>query len=293
MHLPMTDCMSRHFGPWAIELQWFKNAIAALNAGIITAKAPKELSDKDFHPMVDERGIAQIEVAGQLLKGASKYGGANSILLKKQVRNAADDASAKGILLLVDSPGGTVAGTDELAREIEDAKKKKPVYAHISDMGASAAYWIASQADKVYATPTSEVGSIGTLAVVVDSSEAAEEEGYKVHVLSTGAYKGTGVEGAPISDDQLSYLQSRVDAMNSHFLDAVMRGRGKSKDVVDGWASGKVWLASEAASMGLIDGVLSADDAHKLLLEAIARDPRQAIARADRLHRIAELETRR
>jgi signal peptide peptidase SppA len=287
----LTECEARHFGPWAIELDWFRAAVVAVNRGLMVAKVRTEDEPLDYTPEIDKQGVAMIRINGAMMKGGSKYGGANSIAVKRTLRNAAWDASAKGIMLLIDSPGGTVAGTEELAAEVASAKWRKPVYAHISDLGASAAYWVASQAQKVYATATSEVGSIGTLAVVVDSSEAAKEEGYKVHVVATGAYKGTGVEGAPITDEQLSYLQERVADMNAHFLKAVAGGRGgrTPERVAAEWGDGRVWIAEKAASMGLIDGVLSFDDAYKALQAEISKDPRQAIGRAERLHRMAEL----
>jgi ClpP class serine protease len=126
--------------------------------------------------------------------------------------------------------------------------------------------------------------------VVVDSSGAAEKDGYQVHVLSTGPYKGTGAEGAPITDDQLGYLQQRVNDMNTHFIQAVAAGRGRpSQQIMSEWGDGKVWIAAKAQAMGLIDGIAPYDQTYKALQAEVARDPRQAIGRAERIHRIAEL----
>jgi protease IV len=120
------------------------------------------------------------------------------------------------------------------------------------------------------------VGSIGTMAVVEDFSGVAEKRGIKVHVISTGPYKGAGVSGAPITDAQLAYFQARVDAVNQHFLNAVSVGRDVALSRVQEWADGRVWIADAAKQMGMIDGVMLFDEAMDGLRQRIERGTVQA-----------------
>jgi signal peptide peptidase SppA len=274
--------MDQHFGLWAVELTWFRSAVAALNAGKIQptraywtngrGEPDAELQPEDVGAVgadgekrrifaLDHAGIALIDITGHMMKGSTKYGGASTIWARRQIRAAAADPEVKGIMLAIDSPGGTVAGTDELAGDVRQAGKEKPVHAHIDDLGASAAYWIAAQTYKITASKTSEVGSIGTVAVIQDLSGAAEKEGIEVHVISTGAYKGLGAPGSKVTDEHLGEIRRRVDGMNEHFLTAVAAGRGIPREVSDKWATGQMWLAEEAAKMGLIDEVMPFDQA--------------------------------
>lgn len=204
--------------------------------------------------------IAAIPIAGPMVKGTSWWG-TSTPAVRRAVKAAAADRKVDAIVLHIDSPGGMVAGTQELADAVAEARAVKPVHAYVSDMGASAAYWVASQAQTITANRTAEVGSIGVLAVVDDFSGAFEKMGVKVHVVSTGPYKGAGVLGAPVEDKHLAYVQERVDETMGYFRAAIAAGRpalsGKALDRV---ADGRVWGAAEAVDLGLIDGVGSFED---------------------------------
>lgn len=254
------SCASRHFGPWAVDLTWFQWAVEQTNRGLWAMREYEDIEAAEraapTRVAPEGDGIVRLQINGSMMKGESKFGGTNTVALRKQVRTARQDPTAKGILLEIDSPGGMVAGTDELAREVALASRAMPTMAVIDGIGASAAYWVASQCRYVYASRTSEVGSIGTMCVVVDSSAADEKKGYKVHVVSTGPLKGSFVPGAPVTEEQLQYLQSRVDETNRFFLAAVESGRKAHYDKnAEEWKSGRVWIASQAKEMGLIDGM--------------------------------------
>jgi signal peptide peptidase SppA len=206
-------------------------------------------------------GVARIPVSGTLLKrvpgwmrwfGFDVTGYAD---IEEDVKAAAGDETVKEICLVISSPGGQVAGVHEAAEAIAAARGKKTVTAEVQDLCASAAYWLASQASKISAGPNAQVGSIGVYSVYVDSSKAAEDEGFKVHVVSSGPHKGAGVPGAKITPEQLAGFQAVIDGMAKNFKDAVERGRGRARKDVDEWATGQVWLAAEARAMGLIDQV--------------------------------------
>jgi signal peptide peptidase SppA len=289
--LAVQKCAAQHFGPWMVETAWFERAVAAVKAGIfVAAHRPKAASgeEEDDSRGVAYRmtadGIAIISIEGQTQKGDSSFGGTCTVRIRQAVRQAVRDPAVKGLMLLIDSPGGTCAGTAELASDIAAAAKVKPLHAHIEDLGASAAYWIASQARHVSATPTSLVGSIGTVAVVEDSSGQLNKEGVVVHVVSTGAYKGAFSPGAPVSEDHLKYLQSYVNGLNEHFLAGVAAGRGVALDRVRTWADGRLHLAADAKAMGMIDAVCGQDAAMETLRNAVKKgssdmwNPLKAIA---------------
>lgn len=221
--------------------------------------------------LLDATGLAMIGIDGQMTKGESKFGGANTLAIRRQVRAATKDPDVRGIMLAIDSPGGMVAGTQELAADVEAAGRIKPTFAHVDDLGASAAYWVAAQTGRITASATSQIGSIGVLAVVEDTSGAAEKRGIKVHVISTGPYKGAGL--GTVTPEHLEYFQSRVDAINAHFLEAVARGRKASLARVQEWADGRTWLADQAQRMGLIDGIARFDDAVNQARAVLANQP--------------------
>jgi signal peptide peptidase SppA len=200
--------------------------------------------------------VAVIPVTGVLMKGRSSMGGTSTVEIRRAVRTAAADPAVSGILLNIDSPGGTVSGTEELAAEVKRAAGRKPVFAQVEDMAASAAYWVASQATRVFANAqTALVGSIGTYLTVYDASGAAERQGVKVLHFATGPLKGAGTMGTQITDEQRAYFQGMVDGSQAEFDRAVRSGRGLSAAGLAAVRTGAVWKAAEAQALGLIDGI--------------------------------------
>lgn len=257
------SCKAWHFGPWAIEPFWFQAAVAAVNHGTWVARAtPEPMAVPGAKPFQFSEGLAVIPIYGQIMKGESKFGGANSLAIRRQLQAAARDPEVKSIFMPVDSPGGTVAGTDEMAATIRSVSAQKPIHAHIEDLGASAAYWAASQASTLTASPSAQVGSIGVMAILEDASKLAETKGIKVHVIKTGEMKAIGVPGTMVTEAHLAHLQGKVEEFGAQFFDGVAHGRGISaEDVRSQWGSGQTWMAQEAAKMGLIDGVMRIDEA--------------------------------
>ncbi len=176
------------------------------------------------------------------------------------VRAAVEAEDVSGILLVVESPGGTYAGTQVLADEVWAASHKKPVYIFIDDLATSAAYWIASQAERIYTLSTGIVGSLGTYMVIADSSKLTKSAGIQIHVVKAGELKGAGTPGTTVTTPQLDAWQKLVDASNDLFLSAVARGRRMSLSKVRALADGRVHLGDAALRLGLIDGIKSFDE---------------------------------
>ena len=265
------SCASHHFGPWMIEPEWFKNQVAAIESGVL---APQGKAEPSPYDVVGQ--VAVIPIEGALMKIRSKYGGTSTVDARSQIRAAMTDPAVKAILLHIDSPGGTAAGTEALAQDVADAAAKMPVHAHIEDMGASAAYYVASQAHRITASKASLVGSLGTKMTVVDSSGMAEKQGLKVHEITTGEYKGAGADGVPLTDKQLTYFQKIVNDYGEHFKNAVQRGRHISREQTDALFDGRVHDADTAKTIGLIDDVASLDAAMQAITDEVTRMTQEA-----------------
>jgi signal peptide peptidase SppA len=179
---------------------------------------------------------------------------------------AAKDVSA--IVLDVDSPGGMVDQVPEMAAEIRSARGKKPIVAVANTEANSAAYWLASQADEIVASPSSLMGSIGTYAQHVDESQAEAIEGVKTTLVSAGKFKTEANPHEPLGDEAAGHLQGLVDNYYGMFVADVAKGRGVSVDNVrNGYGEGRVLSAKDAVSEGLADRVGTFDDVVRELMK--------------------------
>ena len=147
-------------------------------------------------------GIGSVSIEGPILRKLNLFarvlmGATGSEEIGAALAEAGQRDDIKAVFLDIDSPGGTVAGTPELAAAVASINKQKPVYAFSSGLMCSAAYWIASQARAIYATPSAQVGSIGVVQAVIDDSAALANEGIKVEVFAVGKYKAMGAPGTP------------------------------------------------------------------------------------------------
>jgi protease IV len=174
-----------------------------------------------------------------------------------QLKKFADDASIKAIILHVNSPGGGVAASEEIYREVKRIReeKKKRVVVSIETVGASGAYYIASASNKIYADQGSIVGSIGVIAEWVNYGDLLKWAKLKSVVIKTGEFKDTGNPARDLTPAEQAYMQSLIDDMFGQFIQAVADGRGLKFDAVKEIANGKVWTGQQAVSMKLIDNV--------------------------------------
>ena len=254
--------VEQYLGVWALreqELAIHAELFRGLDvAAHLRSQAPKlaKESANAYAYAVNASGIATLMISGPLMKQSSSMSANTSTVeARRALRAAVADDFVKAIVLRIDSPGGTVAGTKELADDIAAANRKKPVLAYVEDLGASAAYWIASQAREVTANATALVGSIGTYGVVHDMSGAAAASGVKVHVVRAGKFKGMGVPGTEVTAGHLEEMSRTVNALNSFFLNAVAAGRKMTDEQVAALADGRTHIASEAMRLGLVDAV--------------------------------------
>jgi protease-4 len=174
-----------------------------------------------------------------------------------QLKKFADDSSIKAIILHVNSPGGGVAASEEIYREVKRirSEKKKRIVVSIETVGASGAFYVASASDKIYADQGSIVGSIGVIAQWVNYGDLLKWAKLKDVVIKTGEFKDTGNPARDLTPNEQAYMQSLIDNMFGQFVQAVAEGRGMKFEEVKSIANGKVWTGEQAMSMKLIDSV--------------------------------------
>lgn len=261
MNAPYVD---EYLGPWCMELSQLEGLASYTRSIDIAAHlAAVQANPPQPRPPAANRGkVAVVELTGPLMKmSPSLFRGTSTVEARRQIRAAVANDAIAGILLYIDSGGGTAAGTEQLAQEILSARDSKPVIAYVDDIAASAAYWAAASATRIVASPGAMLGSIGTYMVVADTSERALRDGVKVHVVRSTPLKGGGTSGAPVTAADLEQFQRGVNACTDLFVAGVAHGRRKSIKQASEWADARVHIAAEAVALGLADLVGTIDDA--------------------------------
>ena len=183
-------------------------------------------------------------------------GGTSTELIGEEFDAMMGDAGVGAVVLDVSSPGGSVYGVAELGDKIHAARGDKPIIAVVNSLAASAAYWLAAQADEIVITPSGQAGSIGVFVEHLDVSKFEENEGFKTTLISSGKYKVEGNLYEPLSDEARAAMQKVTDDYYSMFVDAVARGRNATKSAVrNGYGEGRVVGASESVAQNLADRV--------------------------------------
>jgi signal peptide peptidase SppA len=224
---------------WLIQPEALQSMAASLR-GLVDRGGflPKQTAESPLLSIEDGIGVVAIE--GPILRKPDLFariffGATSSEDIGEALREAREREDIKAVFLNIDSPGGTVAGTPELAAAVKTLNENKPVYAFSSGLMCSAAYWIASQARAIYATPSAQVGSIGVVQAVIDNTAALDKAGLKVEVFSVGKYKAMGAPGTPLTDDQRELIQSNLAEIAAEFHDAVLsRGRSIPAEAMEG-----------------------------------------------------------
>lgn len=210
-------------------------------------------------------GVAVIPMTGVLQKRgdwiSEMFGDTSMQDVGARVMAADADPSINSIILAIDSPGGTVDGTEELAAIV--AAVSKPVIAIADGMMMSAAYWIGSAADAVYlSSRTAEAGSIGVIATHTDVSGAMDKMGVKTTLITAGRYKASANPYEPLTNDGMAVMQGLVDGIYTVFVDTVAKNRGVSaENVLENMADGRIFMGDQAIESGLADGYMTVSEA--------------------------------
>lgn len=258
-----------------------------LAAGPMLDTRPAMLSARNASPgashVLTEAGIAVVPIVGPLvtrgdwltsLLGANDYGE-----IASAVEAALADPAARAVLLEIDSPGGEVGGLFDLVDRLVSLREaaQKPLWAVASESALSAAFAIASVADRLYVTRTAEVGSIGVVAIHVDESIADVMAGLKWTLVHAGDRKIDGNAHEPLSDTAFSAIQADVDALHADLVTLVARNRNISPDAVRA-TEAAIYRGQRGIDVGLADKLGTADLALADLARAL--DPPRLITGA-------------
>jgi protease-4 len=174
-----------------------------------------------------------------------------------QLRRFGDDDSIKAIIIHVNSPGGGVAASEEIYREVKRVRdeKHKKIVASIETVGASGAYYVSSATNRIYADNGSVVGSIGVIAEWVNYGDLMRWAKLKPEVLKVGQFKDTGDPTRELTPAERQYMQGLIDNMYGQFVQAVADGRHAKVSDIKPIADGRVWTGQQAMDMHLIDQI--------------------------------------
>lgn len=271
--------------PWAIapeSLREIQQIYAThckgekIDVAAVEARLGRPLANEQQQYEVRPGGIAVLPIEGILAPKANLFmqisGGASTQMLSTQIQSAMADTRVKGLVLAVDSPGGSVFGTPELAAVVQDAAQQKPVVTVCDATIASAAYWVGSAANAVYLSgPTVQAGSIGIVARM--GLSRADPDSME---FTRGKYKRGSVNGAKPDGEFMAYYEAQLDHLYSVFVDTVAQHRGAtSAQVLQHMADGRVFIGQQAIDAGLADGFATVD----AIVEAMATNPQTFAAR--------------
>lgn len=273
--------------PWAIEPVKAHEILGVLEARTLAGDDDPGESAERIHPS-RERALRESDgstrvipmhgiMAQRRIAGASTGGGVSTEVTGQAIDAALADSGVKAIILHIDSPGGSVAGTRELAAKVAAGKAQKPIIAQVDSMAASAAYWVASQATEVVVTPGGDVGSIGVVSMHEDISAMLEREGVRRTLITAGKFKAEGHPYAPLTDEARAHFQDRVNEAYRDFVGAVASGRGvATKAVEDHYGQGRMVGAKAAHGVGMVDRVATFEET---LARFAARKPQRDFSR--------------
>jgi signal peptide peptidase SppA len=215
-------------------------------------------------------GVAIVPVRGVLVHdycwgwGETEYSS-----IADTVVAAIDDPEVEALALHVNSPGGEVAGCFDLAEALYGLRGEKPMWAILDEHAFSAAYALASAADKIIVPRTGGSGSIGVITMHIDVTAMLEKFGVRVTTIQFGSRKSDSYPTTPLSDEALKRCQADVDAMGEMFVDLVARNRGLAASKIRATEAG-CFLGAAGVAEGLADEVLSPDEAFLSLVQEIA-----------------------
>lgn len=237
---------------------------AFLPAAVPAAPAP---------PYTVQNGVAVIRISGVIDRTAriSFFTGQpyteGQDRIRRAVEAALGDSTVRAILLSINSPGGTAAGTKELADFIAQSAKEKPIAAYADGLAASAAYWLAAATGRIFAPVTAQVGSIGVIAVLTDWTKAASRAGVVRTVLSSGQWKAAGSPDKALTEEERSMFQAQLEELHGIFKADVAAHMGITSAEAD-WAEGQTILGNRAQELGLVSQIVQDEALAQALLAA-------------------------
>lgn len=232
----------------------------------------RPLANEQQEYSVRDGGVAVLSIEGVIAPKANLFtrvsGGATLALLGPQLESAINDPRTRSLVLLLDTPGGNVAGVPGFAQRVYELSKIKPIVTLAEDTMASGGYWIGAAANAVYMTDLAVLA--GSIGVVTDHTYNPRDDGSVKTTITAGKYKRMAAGDEPLSPEGEAYLRNDVNYIYTLFVDDVARYRGvTSEQVLEHMADGRVFRGQQAIDAGLVDGVSTLD----ALVESLATDP--------------------
>ena len=270
-------------------------AKVALQAGLVTALANRlqverqliglvgedrstgsfnAISAEEYARIVDAReklhdgkGSARIGVivaSGEIQDGKAPPGTIGGDSLSRLIREARFDKDIKAVVLRVDSPGGSVAASEEIYQELQALRAAgKPLVVSMGDLAASGGYYISAPANQIWASPATLTGSIGIFAIIPTIDQTLNKVGVSVDGIGTTPLAGALTIDRPLTAEVSTLIQSQVDRGYQDFVSRVAAGRKQTPQQIDAIAQGRVWAGADALHLGLVDRIGTLEDAVK------------------------------
>jgi protease IV len=211
--------------------------------------------------------IAVIYAEGAIVDGKGEPGEVGGESFARALRRLRQDDDIKGIVLRVNSPGGSASASEHIQREIRLARKEMPVAVSMGTYAASGGYWISTYAERIFAEPTTITGSIGVFGIQMNVQQLAGNLGITFDRVKTGKFADSATIARPKTDEELAILQRMVDWIYEEFVGKVAESRNLPRERVHEIAQGRVWSGTEAVKLGLVDELGGLDAALSYVAE--------------------------
>ena len=236
-------------------------------------KEPRTVSLKSYYEGKKESNFSKDKIIvlnayGEIIDGSFQDNQISSEFFSRKLNEISKDPSVKGLLLRINSPGGSGFASEVIRQELLNLKNSGiPIVVSISDIAASGGYWISANADEIWATPLSVTGSIGVFALLPSIEDALSKFGFNYDGLSTTDFNPSIVSNP--NENLKSFIQNYVDRAYSDFINLVSEGRDLNIDSVNEISNGKIWTGTQALKNGLIDNIGTQSEAIERLKEII------------------------
>lgn len=200
--------------------------------------------------------LVAIDISGVISSGQFGFSGqANSARIMEQINQLREDENVKGLLLRVNSPGGSSAASEAIYQEIIEYKSEtgNPVVVAMEDVAASGGYYIATAADQIFASPATTTGSIGVIMQFKDMKELYKKIGVRNVTFKSGDYKDIGNPDRDLTEEEKNFLQELVDEIHEQFVEVIVNERELSRTEVEELADGRIFTGNQAKEINLVD----------------------------------------
>ncbi len=250
--------------PWIIWLL-LGLCLLAIPVAMFSKSAPgNHNEDDDRWAMLKKDSLKVVHLDGMIMDQAKQSyfslpTGAKLAL--KNLKEAKENKRVKGVLIRINSPGGTVGASQEINQAVRELSKEKPVVASMGDLAASGGYYVACACDKIYANPGTLTGSIGVIMSGLNLKGLTEKLGIEPKIVKSGPFKDITSMYRPMTEDERAILQGLIDDSYDQFVTAVAKGRSMKKEDVKKLADGRIYTGRQALKNGLVDELGSYEDA--------------------------------